>query len=126
MGIVVHDYTPVGYYLESLCAPTHELAVTGGGPVFVPDRVRRKFTFHYDPHGGSAGRISVTLDHEKFTQDLSPEMRRQGAIFDRFGLMNVRIGGKYQVIYFDDLKYTARRSASYKPEKHPQKITTAL
>jgi len=125
MGIVVHDYTPVGYYFESLCAPTHELAQTGGGPVFVPDRVRRKFKFHYDPHAGSAGRISVTLDNEKFTQDLSPDMRRQGAVFDHFGLMNVRIGGKYQVIYFDDLEYTARRSTSYKPKKHPQKTTSA-
>lgn len=35
--------------------------------------------------------------------------------------MSVRIGGKYQVIYFDDLTYTARRPAGYKPVKHEQK-----
>lgn len=124
MGIVIQDFTRDGYYFQFVCSPTHALAQSGGGPIFVPDRVRRKFSFDYDPNAGQSGRITVTLDNEKFTQDLTPTMRRQGARFDRFGLTNVRNGGKYQVIYFDDLTYTVRRPAGYNPIKHEQKTVT--
>jgi hypothetical protein len=109
---------------NSVCSPTHALAQEGPGPVFVPDRVRREFTFDYDPDAGRSGRITVTLDEQRFTQDLTAEMRRKGATLDRFGLMSVRIGGKYQVIYFDDLTYTARRVAHYRPLRHEQRTTT--
>ena len=124
MGIVVHDFTKIGYYFQSVCSPTNAMAQSGGGPIFVPDRVRRKFTFDYDPKAGKAGRITVTLDNDKFTQHLTPEMRYQGASLDRFGIMNARIGGKYQVIYYDDIIYTARRPAGYESVKHEQKTVT--
>ena len=43
--------------------------------------------------------------------------------FDRFGLLNIRCGGKYVTVYFDDLTYTARRPSNYKPVEHEQTIT---
>jgi hypothetical protein len=40
-----------------------------------------------------------------FTVDLPPGFRREGAIFDRFGLMNMMKGGGTATIFFDDLQY---------------------
>ncbi len=127
MGIAITDNTSIGYRFSAVCSPTLALsrATKEKGPIFVPTRERRKFTFDYDPNAGGTGRITVTLDGQPFTLDLTPEMRRQGAKFDRFGLTNVRRGGKYQVIYFDDLTYTARRSAGQQPAKHEQTTVTS-
>lgn len=122
MGIQIADSSSIGYRFSALCSPTFKLAGMADGPIFLP-REKKRFTFDYDPSAGS-GRITVTLEQEKFTMDLTPEMRKQGAKFDRFGLTNVRRGGKYNVIYYDDLTYTARRPAGYKPVKHEQKTVT--
>jgi hypothetical protein len=51
-------------------------------------------------------------------------MRKANASFDHFGLSSVRIGGKWVTVYLDDLTYTARRPADFKPTKHEQKVTT--
>ena len=81
------------------------------------------FDFNYDPQANQGkGQIKVTLDKETFTLDLTAEQRMSGATFDRFGMMSFRRGGKYEIVYLDDLVYTARRSADYKPVMHEQKI----
>ena len=59
-----------------------------------------------------------------FTLDLTPEQRKAGATFDRFGLTSFRRGGKFTTIYFDDLTYTTRRPADATSVRHEQKITT--
>lgn len=38
--------------------------------------------------------------------------------------MNIRRGGKYVIIYFDDLTYTARRKAGHKPKRHKETVIT--
>ena len=38
--------------------------------------------------------------------------------------MNVRSGGKYVTVYLDDLEYTARRPAGYKPPRFEQQTVT--
>ena len=71
------------------------------------------------------GRITVTLDGQPpFTLDLTPEQRKAGAKFDRFGLMSFRRGGKYGTLYFDDLTYTTRQALNGPAVRHVQKITT--
>ena len=62
------------------------------------------------------------LDEKEFALDLKPEQRAAGARFDHFGLMNIRRGGKYVILYFDDLTYTARRPKDYRRNWHPQRI----
>jgi hypothetical protein len=36
--------------------------------------------------------------------------------------MNIRRGGKYVTVYFDDMNYTARRPKDYQPAQHEQKV----
>lgn len=121
LGIQIDDLTSGGYYF------TPALNGPGGkadkrGPQFVPDRKRRHFTFEYDPSGNNGvGRITAKLDDTVITLDLKPAMRQAGARFDRFGLMNVRSGGKYVEVYFDDLSYTAKRPPGFKPASYKDK-----
>ncbi len=49
--------------------------------------------------------------------DLTADERAAESTFDRFGLMNVRRGGKDVTVYFDDLLYTARRPEGEPPKK---------
>ena len=85
----------------------------------------RVYSFDYDPQANNGvGRITAKLDDEEFMLDLTPDMRKAGATFDRFGLSSARVGGKWVTIYLDDLTYTARRPADFKPTKHEQKVTT--
>jgi hypothetical protein len=123
MGIEVMDQTRIGYSFTAVCSPRQDIAFETRGPVFIPDRIKRPFSFLYDPDAGKAGRITVTLGEETFTEDLTQEQRRIGATFDRFGLLNPRKGGKYVDVYVDDLTYTVRRPAGYKPVYHPRIVT---
>jgi hypothetical protein len=52
--------------------------------------------------------LTVTLGEKAATLTLDARLRREGAIFDRFGFFPSGGGGMVH-IYFDDLKYTARR-----------------
>jgi hypothetical protein len=125
MGVVIEGPTRAGYYVNAQCTPTRELNALRRGPTFLPTGQRRALSFRYDPAGnGGSGRIVVSLDRESFTLDLTPEMRRAGAGFDRFGLMNIRRGGKYVRIYFDDLTYTARQSSRTARVRHEQRVMT--
>ena len=93
---------------------------------FSPHAAHRTFTFDYDPRANNGiGRVIVTLDGEvPFTLDLKPEQRKAGATFDRFGLMSFRRGGKFSILYFDDLTYTTRRPIDAPAPRHHQQITT--
>ena len=85
--------------------------------VFTPDRKRRRFEFRYDPAANDGvGRVTVTLDGKAESFDLTPEQRRSGAMFNRFGLANVRSGGHSVEFYLDDLTYTARRASGERPK----------
>jgi hypothetical protein len=55
------------------------------------------------------GSISVTLGEDKVTFDLKPKVKRDGATFDRFGLLSIPPGGSLVRLYLDDLKYTSSR-----------------
>ena len=94
------------------------------GPVFLPERDQRTFDFAYVPQAnGGVGRITVTLSGEQpFTQDLTPEQRKAGATFDRFGLMSSK-GAKYLTVYLDDLTYTAQPTTGERV-RHKQEIVT--
>lgn len=123
LGIEVMDQTRVGYTWTAVCSPRQDIAFEERGPIFIPDRVKRPFSFRYDPTAGKSGRITVSLGADTFSVDLTAEQRKIGATFDRFGLLNPRKGGKYVDVYFDDLTYVAKRPADSKPIFHRQEIT---
>lgn len=125
LGIDVDGPTRVGYYFSAACSPKRTVASNKEGPIFLPTGDRHPFRVSYDPKAnGGVGRMTVMLDKETFTLDLKPEQRAAGATFDRFGIMNKRVGGKYVTIYFDDMSYTARRPKGYQPARHEQKTLT--
>ena len=127
LGVVVDGPARVGWYFMPVCtAATRELYRSTPGRIFLPTRAQRIFTFDYDPRANNGvGRVIVTLDGEApFGLDLKPDQRNAGATFDRFGLMSFRRGGKFSILYFDDLTYTTRRPIDAPAPRHHQKITT--
>jgi hypothetical protein len=96
---------------------------TKGGIPFNPTKQRHSFKFQYDPTANNnIGRIALTLDDKTSSLDLTAKQRAEGAHFDHFGMANLRAGGKFVVVYFDDLIYTARRPAEYRPIFHKQEV----
>jgi hypothetical protein len=122
LGIRIADSTSIGYSFQPFLHASRG-SVEKRGPQFVPDRRSRHFSFEYDPRAnGGIGRIVARLDDSVIEMNLKPDVRKAGARFDRFGLMNVRTGGKYVEVYFDDLTYTARRASGAKPKFYPEKV----
>lgn len=121
LGLEVMDQTRYGYNFTAVCSPRQDKSFEKRGPIYIPDRIRRDFSFEYNPDEGEAGRIKVTLGDDTFTADLTNEQREIGSTFDRFGLLNPRKGGKYVDVYVDDLKYSSRKPKD-KVEWHKQKI----
>jgi hypothetical protein len=123
LGIHIADSTSVGYNFTTTLQGGGAKAYRRG-PQFVPDRKRRHFSFDYDPAANNGqGSITAKLDDQVIT--INPKkgemLRRAGMKFDRFGLLNVRSGGKYVEVYFDDLTYTVKRAPDFKPEFHTDK-----
>ncbi len=96
------------------------------------DGTRYHWTLDYDPQAaGGNGRFTFTLHSDThktedygplperfqqeaqarfpntttFTVDLPPELRKEGATFDRFGLCNTMKSGGTMTIFFGDLQY---------------------
>jgi hypothetical protein len=122
LGIQVMDQTRVGYYFTAVCSPRQDIATENHGPIYIPDRIKRRFSFKYNPDEGESGRITVTLDTVSFVTDLTAEQREMGSIFDRFGILNPRKGGKYVDVYIDDITYVVKRPKDFVPVHHKQKI----
>jgi hypothetical protein len=117
LGVTIADSSAVGYYFLPQVSSSDRGVVRRPCEVFRPDRRRRPFAFEYDPQGnGGTGRATVTLDGRATVLDLSPQQRKSGATFNRFGLANVRSGGHSVEFYLDDLTYTARRAPGTRPK----------
>jgi hypothetical protein len=67
-----------------------------------PDGKRHRFSLTYDPQANDGhGQIRFTLDEVTWTMNLPEELRRRGAVFNRFGLFNEQVPGRALVLYFD-------------------------
>ena len=86
---------------------------------FRNDGTRYTWKLDYDPQAnGGNGRITFTVrsnlakpepfEREAFVLDVPPGYRKQGTVFDRFGLMNVTKPGGQTTVYFGDLQYDGR------------------
>ncbi len=125
LGIEVDGPSRIGYYFTAVCSPKRNVASHQDGPIILPTGERHSFRVSYDPKANNGvGRMTVTLDEETFALDLKPEQRAAVATFDRFGIMNKRVGGKYVTLYFDDMNYTARRPKGHEPVRREQKTVT--
>jgi hypothetical protein len=93
------------------------LRTTGGGsqfgsprefPSIRPDGASHAWSLEYDPDGADEkGRVTVTLDGQSNTFDLSAGDKERGTTtFDRFGIVTSWIDGNSQNVYWDDVSYT--------------------
>jgi hypothetical protein len=127
LGVVVDGPARIGWYFAPTCtAVARSLSTNTMSTVFLPTRAHRTFTFDYDPQANQGlGRATVTLDGvPPILLDLTREQRQAGATFDHFGLTSFRRGGKFSILYFDDLTYSTRRSENDSSLRYEQKVTT--
>jgi hypothetical protein len=110
LGIIIEGPSRIGHYFrQGYRAGNGEGNIAETGPVIHPDGKPHKWSMHYDPKAGEAGRIDLTFDDQKLSVDVRLKDRKAGAKFDRFGLFNVQEGGHYVEVYVDDLTFTARK-----------------
>jgi hypothetical protein len=83
------------------------------------DGTRYTWKMDYDPQAaGGNGQVQFSIhsnsakpgrfENQVFTLDLPAGFKRQGATFDRFGMMNIMKTGGAMSIYFDDLVYEGK------------------
>jgi hypothetical protein len=83
------------------------------------DGTRYTWNLTYDPDANQGkGRVQCKVwgnralaeefETQTFTVDLPDGFRKDGAVFDRFGMMNLMKPGGSLTIYFDDLQYDGR------------------
>lgn len=90
---------------------------TGGGSCFEGEAYQKTKTpperadgtvhtwsLGYDPNAaGGQGEITFFLDDRKYVYSLPPGHKEDGAVFDRFGIMNAQTTGDKLTAWFDDL-----------------------
>ena len=96
--------------------------LTGGAGAFEGDRYQttvtepfradgkvHEWSLVYQPGvGGGDGVLAFRIDDRKYEIKVAAEHQKDGAIFDRFGIWNVEIGGESMDAYFDDLLVDGR------------------
>jgi hypothetical protein len=124
LGILIEGSAHAGKQFNPQVTSSKDTAASKGGLAFNPTRDRHTFKFDYDPKANNnLGRITLTLDDKVTEVNLTEQQRKDGATFDRFGVANLRVGGKGVQVYYDDLTYTARRPKDYQPVFHKQEVT---
>lgn len=104
LAVLLEGPSQVGHYFRA----TYRTSKGNGviperGPILRPDGRVHEWSIRYSPQ---SGRIDVQLDGEAQTLEVSPEHRRNGATFDRFGIFNLQVGGHFVDVTIDDLTYT--------------------
>lgn len=123
LGVLVEGSSKAGKFFAGELTTSEDYLFTQSGIPFRPEKKSVPFSFKYDPKGNNgAGTITVTLGDVTKVQKLTEQQRAQGGVFDRFGITNLRAGGKFVQLYFDDLTYTARRAEGHKPVFHKQEV----
>ena len=79
-------------------------------PHILPDGTAHDWTMRYEPDAAGGGRIVVALDGRAVSLDVSPDHRRAGARFNRFGFVTTHIDGNGQEVFLDDLTYSVSAS----------------
>jgi hypothetical protein len=114
LGINVDGRAQIGQYFSPLLwtAVAKQEGERGrgwNGSVIPADGTSHEWSLSYDPAANNGlGAITVTFDNQTTTLNLTDQMRREGATFDRFGMFTSRMGGGRIKIWLDDLQYTAR------------------
>ena len=111
LGFALEGPSSEGFYAYPVCRPRSgdtSVGLDRTCPRIYPDGSSHEWALAYDPAGAAGrGTLTVSLDGESKTLELSDGARGSGAEFDRFGFVSTWIDGNGQTIYLDDLVYTA-------------------
>jgi hypothetical protein len=108
VGINTDGPSRAGWYFRPILrTSTGSRQRPSSGPKIFPDATKHTWTMHYVPITGGGGTLTVTFGGQTQRLSISSSVRAEGATLNRFGMRNVTNGGHAQVIYLDDLKYTA-------------------
>ncbi|MCI0744530.1 MAG: hypothetical protein L0Y58_03900, partial [Verrucomicrobia subdivision 3 bacterium] len=77
---------------------------------FAADGTVHTWRLEYDPKG-DAGELELVLDGTSYLAHVPPAHVRDGAVFDRFGLVNAQLTGDGMEVFFDDLEINGERFA---------------
>jgi hypothetical protein len=109
LAVLIEGPSRIGHYFRAAYGTaTGEGVMDQAGPIIRPDGRSHRWFLRYSPQSQGGGQITVQLDGETRILAVSPEHRKQGASFDRFGLFNMQVGGHFVDISLDDLNYTAK------------------
>ena len=79
-------------------------------PPFPADGSSHQWSMQYRPNAKrQPGMLTFQIDDRRYTLEVSPEHKADGATFDRFGIWNVQVGGKSMDVFFDDLVVDGKR-----------------
>jgi hypothetical protein len=119
LGVIAEGPNSVGSMFRPICASSDPriAATLKEAAVIDPFGKRSQWRIEYDPQGAAGqGELKVSLDGKQAILALPPEVRKQNAVFDRFGIAVYEGGGQWSTVYLDDLAYTSRAAAGDKPE----------
>lgn len=113
-GVLIEGPSRVGHYFRPVCsASTGANQIMDSGPVLFPDEKPRTWRITYDPKGTDGnGILTAQLDAESVSLELTPQILKDNAAFDRFGCLSWQRGGHFVDLCLDDIEYTAQQTAS--------------
>ncbi len=111
LGVSIEGPSRDGFYFAPACRLSdnaHYCGTNEKPPVIYPDGEPHEWSLEYEPAASEGrSRISVKLGDHSVRFDLTEAERASSTHFNRFGLVTTWIDGNAQVVYFDDLTYTA-------------------
>ncbi|MDE0397260.1 MAG: hypothetical protein OXL96_05575 [Candidatus Poribacteria bacterium] len=111
VGIMVEGPSRIGHYFRPVYANAKgQYEIMETGPVIKPSRISHRWRLAYVPDANNGhGQMIVTFNDETISLNLKPNVRADGAVFDRFGMLSFQRGGHFVDIYFDDISYTVQQ-----------------
>lgn len=111
LGIHIEGPSRDGFRFYPVLRPKdsgNKFPAIGEFPTIYPNGEVHDWSLDYRPNAdGNGGVITVSLDDHSGTMSVAAEDIARGTTFDRFGIVSSWIDGNGQVVYWDDLTYTA-------------------
>ncbi|GMW01880.1 MAG: hypothetical protein AMXMBFR84_30160 [Candidatus Hydrogenedentota bacterium] len=113
LGFCIEGPSSQGFFVYPVYRG-HGLGAASGAydnaPVVYPDSAVHHWTLEYKPAAkGKDATIALSLDGKTVEIALPADQVSPDAVFNRFGLVTPWVDGNGQVVYFDDLSFTAKQ-----------------